>query len=88
MTALISVYDSDGLVGRCDSRCYNAIRPTCRCVCGGMNHGQGLAAAAANTREAAEELRDHHCPPNAPPGRACYFGLEVEQGLPLLPTEP
>lgn len=44
MTLLI-VKDSNGVVGRCDARCYDAKQERCRCVCGGRNHGKGLATA-------------------------------------------
>jgi hypothetical protein len=54
MTTLISVHSSDGCEGRCDSRCYNAAHPTCKCICHGMNHGAGLQRAVANTRQMAE----------------------------------
>lgn len=55
MTTLIAVYNSDGCVGRCDARCYNATHPECDCICGGKNHGAGLKQAAENTRELAEQ---------------------------------
>lgn len=54
MTALISVYNSDGCVGRCDAKCYDADSDECDCICGGKNHGAGLAAARENTAELAE----------------------------------
>lgn len=54
LITLISVYNSDGCVGRCDARCYNADGGACDCVCGGRNHGAGLATAAKNTEECAE----------------------------------
>ena len=46
---LISVYNSEGCVGRCDSQCYDAKHLECDCVCGGANHGKGQAQALANT---------------------------------------
>jgi len=49
MTTLIAVYNSSGLVGRCDAKCYNAKHPVCTCICGGANHGQGLQKAVENT---------------------------------------
>jgi hypothetical protein len=52
--ALIAVYNSDGCVGRCDARCYEATEPKCDCICSGRNHGAGLQKAADNTREMAE----------------------------------
>ena len=54
MTTLIAVYNSEGCVGRCDARCYEAREPDCDCICGGRNHGAGLAQAVDNTRELAE----------------------------------
>jgi hypothetical protein len=54
MTALIAVYNSGGLVGRCDAKCYEASHPNCQCVCGGKNHGAGKQQAMENTRELAD----------------------------------
>ena len=54
MTTLIAVYNSDGCVGRCDSRCYDAEWDECDCICGGRNHGAGKQQALDNTRELAE----------------------------------
>jgi hypothetical protein len=54
MTTLIAVYDSDGVVGRCDARCYNAADDECECICGGRNHAAGIEQATDNTRELAE----------------------------------
>jgi hypothetical protein len=47
---LIEVRNSDGLVGRCDARCYLATHPKCHCICGGKNHGAGSKQALANTK--------------------------------------
>lgn len=55
MSTLIAVYNSDGCVGRCDAKCYEATSPTCDCICGGMNHGAGKKKAEENTRQYAEE---------------------------------
>ena len=54
MAVLIEVRTSSGVVGRCDAKCYNAQHPGCECICGGRNHGVGLARALENTREMAE----------------------------------
>lgn len=54
MTTLIAQYNSDGCVGRCDAKCYDAKKPGCDCICGGMNHGAGAKTAAANTAELAD----------------------------------
>ncbi|PWH18189.1 MAG: hypothetical protein DDG60_00780 [Anaerolineae bacterium] len=54
MTTLIAVYNSEGCMGRCDARCYEAHEPDCDCICGGRNHGAGLQQAIENTRALAE----------------------------------
>jgi hypothetical protein len=54
MPTLIAVYNSEGCVGRCDARCYEAAEPECDCICGGRNHGAGQESAVDNTRELAE----------------------------------
>lgn len=53
---LIAVYNSDGCIGRCDAKCYNAKTPehACDCVCGGRNHGAGIKKAEENTRDYAD----------------------------------
>lgn len=53
MPTLISVHNSDGCVGRCDAKCYDAQSDDCDCICGGKNHGAGLERARANTAELA-----------------------------------
>lgn len=52
---LITVGNSEEIVGRCDAKCYNAKHEKCTCVCSGRNHGVGLARAIANVDEIAEE---------------------------------
>lgn len=52
MSTLISAYDGGTCYGRCDAKCYDAVGVSsneCACVCGGSNHGVGLAQAIANT---------------------------------------
>jgi hypothetical protein len=49
MSTLLSVHGSEGLIGRCDAKCYDAKEPGCDCVCGGKNHGAGLKQAMVNT---------------------------------------
>jgi hypothetical protein len=56
MATLLAVYNSEGCVGRCDAKCYNAECTHCDCICGGLNHGAGLAKAAANTAELADAM--------------------------------
>lgn len=60
MATLIAVYNSEGCVGRCDARCYNAESETCHCICGGMNHGAGIAKAMTNTSELFEKWIDDY----------------------------
>jgi hypothetical protein len=58
MTTLISAGNSGGTYGRCDAKCYEAAGGDCHCICGGMNHGQGLAEATRLTSNmAAEKIR-------------------------------
>jgi hypothetical protein len=54
MTTLIAVYNSEGCVGRCDARCYDAAEEPCECICQGRNHAAGRQQAIDNTRELAE----------------------------------
>jgi hypothetical protein len=54
MATLIAAYNSEGCIGRCDAKCYNATTEDCTCICGGANHGVGIRKAEANTRELAE----------------------------------
>ena len=60
MAVLIEVRTSSGVVGRCDAKCYNAQHPECECICGGANHGVGLARALENTREMAEAWMEEY----------------------------
>ena len=53
MTTLIAVHTSEGCVGRCDARCYDAAELECDCICEGRNHGAGKQQAIDNTRELA-----------------------------------
>ena len=41
MSTIFAVYNSDGCIGRCDSKCHNATQPDCHCICGGAYHGVG-----------------------------------------------
>jgi hypothetical protein len=48
MVTLLAYYNSEGCIGRCDAKCYNAKTPHCHCICGGRNHGAGLKQAHDN----------------------------------------
>jgi hypothetical protein len=54
MSTMIAAYNSDGCIGRCDAKCYNATTPDCDCICGGANHGVGRKQAQENTEALAE----------------------------------
>ena len=60
MTTLIAAYNSDGCIGRCDAKCYEAHHPDCDCICGGRNHGAGKNQAMANTSELAQQWIDEY----------------------------
>ena len=51
MATLFAVYVSGECIHRCDAKCYDSHTPTesCKCVCGGDNHGVGLSQAINNT---------------------------------------
>jgi hypothetical protein len=51
---LMAVYNSEGLVGRCDANCFNAHLPECDCICGGANHGVGERVAVSQTTTRAQ----------------------------------
>ena len=60
MTTLIEVRNSDGVIGRCDAKCYTATNNKCDCICGGKNHGAGLDQAIINTRTMADDwIKDY-----------------------------
>lgn len=58
MTTLIELKGTDGdLFGTCDARCYNAKGVKCVCVCGGLNHGEGLDQATQNTKDWKDNMK-------------------------------
>jgi hypothetical protein len=79
-TLMILVANSDGVVGRCDAKCYSATGPECDCICGGQNHGVGLQRALANTAAMIDltgDLRE----------RMLAMGGDRVEVLPELPLE-
>ena len=40
----------------CVAACYNAKGPDCQCICGGLNHGQGVIKAASNAYGMADRI--------------------------------
>lgn len=55
MTTLISG-EVAGKKRYCNSKCYNAKKPKCHCICNGMNHSKGEQQATDNTERAAQML--------------------------------
>ena len=54
MTTIMTWGNSEGVKGRCDSKCHDAAEPECDCMCGGAFHGRantpgGLAQAVAES---------------------------------------
>ncbi|MCX5713035.1 MAG: hypothetical protein NTY47_08310 [Candidatus Omnitrophica bacterium] len=60
MATLIELRNSDGSIGRCDAKCYEALDQQCTCVCKGRNHGAGLKQAQDNTIKMSKELLKKH----------------------------
>lgn len=52
---IFAVYNSDGCVGRCDARCYDAKGFDCHCICGGANHGVGEKIAREDSQYIPDE---------------------------------
>ena len=68
MTTLIKLKSKAGCFTRtCGAMCYNAKGKKCRCVCGGLNHGQGLEAALSITNKNRDLILS-----NGKPGE-CYI---------------
>lgn len=51
MTTVLAAYLHRNCIGRCDAKCYDAKGTTCRCACGGRNHGVGHDQALRNAKE-------------------------------------
>jgi hypothetical protein len=76
---LIAVYTSEGCIGRCDAKGYAATAPQCDCICGGMNHGGGLAMAIENTRRHAEGVIEQYAGATGLQAFRAELGYAVEQ---------
>jgi hypothetical protein len=79
---LIAVYTSEGCIGRCDAKCYEAQEPACDYICGGMNHGAGVQQAIDNTRVHAEVMIEKYAGAKGLAEFRAELGQAVEQ-LPL-----
>lgn len=55
MAVLITQGDNYGS-RRCDGHCHDAKSGRCACICGGANHGAGLAKAMENTAAMAVDI--------------------------------
>lgn len=55
MTAIFSAYDSNGLIGRCDSKCHNSKKDICYCICRGAFHGVGTKIAVEDRHTLTDE---------------------------------
>jgi hypothetical protein len=75
MSTLVAVYNSDGCVGRCDAKCYNAKGDKCTCICGGANHGKGMRQAVENTARLASKWIDEYCREH--PGTTAQLSLDL-----------
>jgi hypothetical protein len=79
---LIAVYTSDGCVGRCDARCYNATSSSCDCICRGMNHAKGLTVARDLTSDAViSKLGDEWCKEHGIERRSARVESSVQREL-------
>lgn len=87
MTTLIAVYNSEGCVGRCDAKCYEATSPECDCICKGANHGAGLKQAVCNTRQMVGAWIAEYARAQGLEDYTAKIGQEVKQ-LSLWPEEP
>jgi hypothetical protein len=76
---LISVYTSEGCIGRCDSKCYEATERECACVCHGANHGRGITKAMEQTRVMAERWVTTYATQHGLRQYRAEIGYEVEQ---------
>jgi len=83
MSTLIAFYNSEGCVGRCDAKCYNAKTPSCDCICAGINHGVGYHDAQANTLllalEWARRYNEDHPPKDGAKGVAIHSPFDLLQ---------
>lgn len=84
MATLMAVYNSEGCVGRCDARCYNAIHPNCTCICGGRNHGKGEAFAVLNVTLHAATILSQIMADNPEVTEATWVNQDGQQLLPLM----
>lgn len=87
MPTLIIAFTHRRLPQRCDQRCYTSVTNRCKCLCGGRNHGKGLATARANANSLLPQMEsdwnDAH--PDNPPA---HFYATAASQPPNTPTFP
>jgi len=49
---------NDGKNRYCNVRCHDALKKSCMCVCGGMNHGVGAHLAVVNVKALLDQKDD------------------------------
>ena len=65
--------NSEGIKGRCDAKCHNAVTQDCDCMCGGRYHGSGRNGTFDDVlRQHGEEIL------KAAEARARAEGLDLE----------
>lgn len=81
MATLISVYNNETCIARCDAHCYNATTPisNCDCICGGVNHGAGFQKALTNTKYYAEQWIERYKKEKNLPNATGTIGPELIQ---------
>jgi hypothetical protein len=84
VATLIAVYNSEGCVGRCDAKCYEATSAECDCICGGRNHGAGRQKAMDNTRAYCEEWIEAYQKEHGLEDDLAWAVPAGQLGLPLL----
>lgn len=55
MTTILSAYNSDKCIGRCDARCHEAQGGDCHCICGGAFHGVGSRIATEDRQTLSDD---------------------------------
>ncbi len=57
MSTIIKAKTKAGRLLICGRSCYDANRPKCNCICGGLNHGRGYQTALRNNVHHLRQLR-------------------------------
>jgi hypothetical protein len=76
LATIISVYNGNGFVGRCDAKCHEAKGDDCNCICGGAFHGVGSRIALEDRFTLSEDEIE-----TPGPGEKRVFYLPQEENL-------